>query len=198
MHRIYFYMQPAYNRNQFKIIFDKKSIDENRWNVCIAYRKDTLPSDTLYANSCCMILFFIIIVMSYLYIFALMLLKENVMNILYICKLKRFCLIISSGQTLFWNRLLLIPGDSHTKHTHMPMLLSKVLREPSETLPFDMIILKRFSRHWRENTTHMHHLCRYTSFVERPDSRERAKHHSLSEISDLPSAIKGIVHLKTN
>jgi len=48
-----------------------------------------------------MILFFIIIVMSYLYIFALMLLKENVMNILYICKLKRFCLIISSGQTLF-------------------------------------------------------------------------------------------------
>lgn len=43
---------------------------------------------------------------------------------------------------------------------------------------------------------HMHHLCRYTSFVERPDSRERAKHHSLSEISDLPSAIKGIVHPK--
>lgn len=36
----------------------KKSIDENRWYVCIAYRKDTLPSDTLYANSCCMILFF--------------------------------------------------------------------------------------------------------------------------------------------
>lgn len=90
--------------------------------------------------------FFIIIVMLYLCIFALMLLKENVMNILYICKLKRFCLIISSGQTLFWNRLLLIPGDSHTKHihthTHMPM--SKVLREPSETLLF-MIILKRFS-----------------------------------------------------
>lgn len=130
-----------------RLFLTKKSIDENRWNVCIAYRKDTLPSDTLYANSCCMILsfFIIIIVMLYLYIFALMLLKENVMNILYICKLKRFCLIISSGQTLFWNRLLLIPGDSHTKHTRMPMLLSKVLREPSETLPFDMIILKRFS-----------------------------------------------------
>lgn len=31
LHRIYFYMQPAYDRNQFKIIFEtKKSIDENR------------------------------------------------------------------------------------------------------------------------------------------------------------------------
>lgn len=60
-----------------------------RIDEMFVYRKETLPSDTLYANSCCMILFFIIIVMSYLYIFALMLLKENVMNILYICKLKK-------------------------------------------------------------------------------------------------------------
>jgi len=75
----------------------------------------------------------------------------------------------------------------------MPMLLSKVLREPSETLPFDMIILKRFSPlESKHHTYSIHHLCRYTSFVERPDSR--AKRHSLSEISDLPSAIKGIVH----
>lgn len=34
LHRIYFYMQPAYDRNQMKIIFETerntKTIDENR------------------------------------------------------------------------------------------------------------------------------------------------------------------------
>lgn len=36
----------------------KTSINENRWNVWIAYGKETLPSDTLYANSCLWFFFY--------------------------------------------------------------------------------------------------------------------------------------------
>lgn len=170
---------------------EKKSIDENRWNVCIQKR---LCLPILCMPIHVVWFFFIIIVTSYLYIFALMLLKENVMNILYICKLKRFCLIISFGQTLFWNRLL-IPGDSRTHTSICQRYWVKCFESQLRLCHLIWLFLNGF-HHWRENTTRMHHLCRYTSFVEWPDSRERAKHHSMSEISDLLSAIKRIVHPK--
>lgn len=109
---------------------------------------------------------------------------------------KRFCLIISTGQTLFWNRLL-IPGDSRT-HTYIcQRYWVKCFESQLRLCHLIWLFLNGFHQ-WRENTTRMHHLCRYTSFVERPDSRERAKHHSMSEISDLLSAIKGMVHRKND
>lgn len=47
---------------KLRLFFKQKtSINENRLNVWIAYGKETLPSDTLYANSCCMILFLLLL-----------------------------------------------------------------------------------------------------------------------------------------